>query len=461
MRQLLSKKFLINFKKYLPIILIAAFAVLLRLYLFEKRVSFDADQEEIAFKAKEILTGNPVLLGPKTSLGGFSIGPGFTYLWAVFALFLKGDPLSGAFLSVFLGILFIIGIYLVAKKIFSEKVGLILAFMVTLSVNFIQWDQLPWAPSLFYLSELIVFYGVYISGKNKWGIPLVALGLGMGLQSHFAVFLLFIPILVYLLLYRPVVEKKQFLISLITIIASVMPLVIYDFMHGFINFQRLLSIFRLGIEGEEVSKLKIMAALGGNCVNIIWTHFPWFLVYGIFALILLYSFWGIIKDKKYRPALILSDLFLLIPFITFLFYKSNFSEYYLMSAVVPFLVILGYIFSNLRNKFTLFVVLGIFSFLNFVSFIYIYRPMNLYAKRTIVQEIVKKGGTSGYGVSLSVQLGYGFGYRYLFDYYQAKPDIPPVKNQTKIFTIVSPLGYEGIEPMVSTDGVGLRWEGLK
>jgi len=217
----------------------------------------------------------------------------------------------------------------------------------------------------------------------------------------------------------------------------------------------------LGIEGEAVSKLKILLALDGNCVNIIWTHFSSILGYGIFALVLLYSFWRIIKDKKYRSLLILSELFLLGPFITFLFYKSNFSEYYLMSAVVPFLVILGYIFSNLRNKFTLFVVLGIFSFLNFVSFIYIYRPMNLYAKRTIVQEIVKKGGTSGYGVSLSVQLGYGFGYRYLFDYYQAKPDIPPVKNQTKIFTIVSPLGYEGIEPMVSTDGVGLRWEGLK
>jgi hypothetical protein len=70
------------------------------------------------------------------------------------------------------------------------------------------------------------------------------------------------------------------------------------------------------------------------------------------------------------------------------------------------------------------------------------------------------GGKSGYGVSLSVQPGYGFGYQYLFDYYGASPDTPPLKNQKKIFTIVSPPGYRGIEAIKDFDGVGLRWEGI-
>jgi len=460
MKHLKIKPILLSLKKYLPIILIIALAVFLRLYLFEKRFSFDADQEELAFKAKEVLSGNPVLLGPKTSLGGFSIGPGFIYLWAIFSFFLKGNPASGSYLSVFLGILFIIGIYLMGRKIFSEKVGIVLSFILALSFILISWDQGPWAPSLFHLGELIIFYGTYISRNKKYGFPLMALGLGICFQSHFAVFLLIFPLIIYLLIYRPIIDKKNLIISIVILTLSILPLVIFDLSHGFINFQRLLSIFSLGREGIAPSKMKIITTLVQNCTNILWLHLPIFLSYVIFVGSMLYCFWKILKDKVYRSLLILSSLFLFIPAIIFLFYKSNFTEYYLMTVVIPFLFLLGYIFKSIKSTLVLLIIFAIFSFLNIKSFIYANKPMNLDAKEKIVQEIIKMGGERGYGVSVSVKPGYGFGYSYLFDYYKAKPDIPPLKNQTKIFTIVSPPGYMGIMPIIEADGVGLRWEGI-
>jgi len=461
MKRLKIKPIQETLRKYFPIILITALAAFLRLYLLEERVSFDADQEEIAFKAKEILSGNPVLLGPKTSLGGFSIGPGFTYLWAIFAFFLKGNPISGAHLSVFLGILFIVGIYLVARKIFSENVGLILSFISALSVSFISWDQNPWAPSLFYLSEIITFYGIYLSSSKKYGLPIAALGLAIGFQSHFAVFLLILPIVIYLLIYRPVVEEKNIIRSFLILALSVLSVFIFDLFNGFINLQRFLLIFSLGREGLTSPVAKIVTTLVSNSTNILWLHFSILVSCLIFVTTVLYSFWGIFRNKNYRPLLILSNLFLFVPFFIFLFYKANFSEYYLMTAVVPFLILMGFMFSTIKNKFVALLILGIFSFLNVKSFIFIYKPMNLHAKEQIVQEIVRMGGESGYGVSLSTELGYGFGYSYIFEYYNAKPDIPPLKNQQKIFTIVAPSGYKGIEPMMGMDGIGLRWEGLK
>jgi len=461
MKRLKIKPIQETLRKYFPIILITALAAFLRLYLLEERVSFDADQEEIAFKAKEILSGNPVLLGPKTSLGGFSIGPGFTYLWAIFAFFLKGNPISGAYLSVFLGILFIVGIYLVARKIFSENVGLILSFISALSVSFISWDQNPWAPSLFYLSEIITFYGIYLSSSKKYGLPIAALGLAIGFQSHFAVFLLILPIVIYLLIYRPVVEEKNIIRSFLILALSVLSVFIFDLFNGFINLQRFLLIFSLGREGLTSPVAKIVTTLVSNSTNILWLHFSILVSCLIFVTTVLYSFWGIFRNKNYRPLLILSNLFLFVPFFIFLFYKANFSEYYLMTAVVPFLILMGFMFSTIKNKFVALLILGIFSFLNVKSFIFIYKPMNLHAKEQIVQEIVRMGGESGYGVSLSTELGYGFGYSYIFEYYNAKPDIPPLKNQQKIFTIVAPSGYKGIEPMMGMDGIGLRWEGLK
>ncbi|KKR43951.1 MAG: hypothetical protein UU51_C0014G0011 [Microgenomates group bacterium GW2011_GWC1_41_20] len=459
MKHLKIKSIWESLKRFLPIIFITALAVFLRFYLLEKRISFDADQEEIAFKAKEVLSGNPVLLGPKTSLGGFSIGPGFTYLWAIFSFFLKGDPTSGAYLSVILGVFFVVVAYFVLKEIFSKYIALAISIILALSVGLITWDQNPWAPSLFYLSELLVFYGVYISNKKKYGLALVALGLAMGFQSHFAIFLLVLPIFIYLLIYKPVFEKKSIAVSLLIIIFSVLPVIIYDLTHGFINLQRLMSIFSLGTEGVAPAKIKLFTTLVSNSINIIWVDFPGYIKYIIFSLFILISFWGIFKDKKQRPLLILSNLFLFLPFFIFLFYKSSFSEYYLMTAVVPFLFILGYALSFIRSRLLVFILVGTIGILSIKSFTTITRPMNLFAKKLIVQEIVKRGGQGGYGVSISTRPGFNFGYGYIFDYYNSKPDIPPLRGQRKIFTIISPPKYDGIESFIEVDGIGLRWEG--
>jgi 4-amino-4-deoxy-L-arabinose transferase-like glycosyltransferase len=457
----IKKKFLLdNFKKYLPIIFITALAIFLRFYFLERRVFFDADQEEIAFKAKELLTGNPVLLGPKTSLGGFSIGPGFTYLWAIFSFFLRGNPISGAYLSIFLGILTLLAVYLIGKKIFSENIALILAFIMSVSIGFIAWDQQAWAPSLFYLAELVAFYGAYISGKNKYGLPVIAAGLAAGFQSHFGVFLLIPAIIVYLLICRPVIQRKYLAVSLLILALSAAPVLLYDFSHGFVNIQRFVSIFSLGQSGVAPPRTKILATLVSNSVSTLWTSFPSLLKCLVFAVVSGFSAWGIYKDSKYRALLLLSGLLLLVPPFIFLFYKSSFSEYYLMTATIPFLLLLGYIFSAINKKYLIFLILGVSAFLNLRSFIAYGKPMNLYAKEQIVQEIVGRGGDGGYGVSLNVQPGYGFGYSYLFDYYKAAPDIPPLEGEQKIFTIISPPKYGGVESMFEVDGIGLRWEGI-
>ena len=64
----------------------------LRCYRLEFRTGFDADQEVLAFRAQEIVKGDLALIGTKTSLGGFSIGPGFYYLAAIFSLVLANNP---------------------------------------------------------------------------------------------------------------------------------------------------------------------------------------------------------------------------------------------------------------------------------------------------------------------------------------------------------------------------------
>lgn len=460
MKRLPKNKLIQILKQYLPIVAIVAFAILLRLYLLPERTSFDADQEELAFKAKEILSGDPVLLGQKTSLGGFSIGPGFSYIWAFFSFFLKGNPIAGTYASVSLGLLFIVGIYIVGRKIFSEKVGLTLSLIVAFSSCLIAWDQSPWAPSLFYVSELIIFYGIYISRKNYAGLPLTALGLLLAFQSHFAVFLLVIPIAIYLFIYKPVVNTKVLIFTILILLVGIIPLLIYDLIHNFVNFGRLVSVFSLGISGEAPSRLKLIYTLVQNSINIIAISMPIVLRYVIFIFLITIAFFGVVKDKKRRRLVILSFIFLFVPLFEFMFYRSGFSEYYLMTAVVPFLFILGYIFNKIKSRALIVLILVIFLIPNLIAFCNFQKPVNLGAKEKIIQKILEMKGFSGYGVSLSTEPGYNFGYSYLFDYYKATPDIPPKSGEEKIFTILVPPGYKGIEPIYQVGGVGLRWEGI-
>lgn len=458
MKRLRVRQILIGLKNNLPIIVVTALAAFLRLYLIEERTGFDADQEEIAFKAKEILSGNPVLLGPKTSLGGFSIGPGFSYLWAVFSFLMKGDPASGAYLSVVLGIAFIMTGYFIYSRVFSGRVAIILSSVLAISVSLVTWDQNPWAPSLFYLSELITFYGVYVSGKEAYGLPLAAFGLGLGFQSHFAIFLLIIPVAIYLLINKPVLSKKNVALSLSVLFVSILPVLVYDIVQGFVNFERLLSIFNLGITGSGPTQAKLFSTLVYNSANIIWISLPKIVKYIFFFTVVLASFWGILKEKKYKSVLNLSLLFLFVPFFIFLFYKSNFSEYYLMTALVPFVFILGYFFTLMKNTLFIVLALGLIAAANLNSFILIKKPMNLAAKKKVVAKIVDMAGSKEYGVSLNTQPGFNFGYKYVFDYYKSEPNIPPKKGEKLIFTIISPPGYEGVEPLFEVDGIGLRWE---
>lgn len=461
MKHLKLKKVWEKIKGYLPIIIILAVAIFLRFYRIESRAQFDADQEEIAFRAKELLSGNPVLLGPKTSLGGFSIGPSFTYLWALISLFTKGDPVAGVYASILLGLIFTLSVFLFTRKVYSTLTASILSLTSAVSIGLIIWDQSPWAPSFFYLSEMVILYGVFISDKKSWGILLTALGVAIGFQAHFAVFLLIPPIVIFWLLHKPQMEKRMSLFSLLVIFAGFLSVIVFDVTHGFINFQRLISIFKLAITGAAPPTSKIILTLITNSMNYFYLYFSESTRIALFVIAIFVSALGVMKDAKYKRIIILSLIFLFIPFIFFLFYRSNFSEYYLMTALPPFILISGFIFEKLKKyrNFLYFVVFAL-TLYNLRAWYAYKRPMSLMAKRELVKTIIQMGGKSGYGVSLSVEAGNQFGYRYLFDFYGAFPDIPPKKNQKKIFTIVVPPGYKGIEAVKQFDGIGLRWEGI-
>ena len=88
------------------------------------------------------------------------------------------------------------------------------------------------------------------------------------------------------------------------------------------------------------------------------------------------------------------------------------------------------------------------------------KSWSLKSKTDIAEFIVDKVGYENYGISLSTKLGDGFGFKYIFDYYGIKADVPPKKGETKIFSIIIPDGFDGMKGLKTFDGIGLIWQGF-
>lgn len=457
----------INLKSIL-LLSIIFLALFLRLYQLEKRTSFGADQEELSYKAIELLSGDPVLLGMPTSVGGFTIGPYFTYLWTVFFFLFSGNPVAGSYLSIFLGLITIAAVYYFAKIIFkSDKTALFLAIIYTFSNSVYIWDISPWPPSLFYLSQILLITGAYMSMRKSLGFILVALGFAIGFSSHISVFISLVPIgIFWLVKYKEIrkhIEKRYVLYSIAIVIIGILPNLAFDLTHQFVNIKRLFGLIA-NPQTESfypVTTAKIFGSLYGSGEV---------LIPSIDKKIAPYIFWGFVITtivtygrSKNKDLLLLILLSLFIPALVFFFWKGNFSEYYLTMITVPaFIFLTGYLLNYYINRQMLIVgvLVLIFLFINIRAWKNRNRPLNLAAMKNTVKLITQKGGSSGYGVSLSTKPGYQFGYKYLFDYYKSFPDIPPRKGETKIFTIVIPPGMDGIQAKVEYDGIGVLWEGI-
>ena len=454
----LLKRFFNN-RGNLYLLLIVIVGAYLRLYQLEQRTGFDADQEELAFKAKELLSGDPVLLGPKTSVGGFSIAPAFTYLWAIFSFVLRGAPVSGAYLSVFLGILTVLIFYFIGKEVFNRKTGLFLAGLSAFSFNLITWDQNPWAPSLFYLSQIILLYGAYLSTRKEWGIVFVALGAALGINSHFAIFISFLGIIVYWVFNRPILKNKKFVLYALGIaFLSYLPPLLYDLKNNFVNLKRLFGVFVGSPEGTSASVAKIFKSLYYSTASVIYPYPDEGLAKVIFLGVIIFAVWKLLTDKKFKTLIVLFLLSIVLPGMVFVFWRQNFSEYYLMSAIPSFILLVGYTFFKYKGeKDFLWAVIVFFLLMNIISWMEYKRPLNLDAKMNAVEYILSKTSSKNFGVSLSVDDGYQFGYKYIFSSHGVEPDIPPLKDQKEIYTIVVPPGWKGIQAKVEFDGVGVLW----
>jgi 4-amino-4-deoxy-L-arabinose transferase-like glycosyltransferase len=189
-------------------------ALAVRFYSFKNTIYFGFDEARDALVSESIYVNHDIkLIGPPaTGDTGLFHGPVFWYLIGPFYLLLQGDLYLIAGIFRVLNALGVFIVFLIAKKLFSEKSGLLAASLYALSFEQVQYSYYVGKESLALLLWLVIVLKVVEIYKQekaalRIGLPIIALCFGLMIQFNIIYAAFSLGILVMLLAIWPQIRK--------------------------------------------------------------------------------------------------------------------------------------------------------------------------------------------------------------------------------------------------------------
>ncbi|KKP51045.1 MAG: hypothetical protein UR42_C0021G0002 [Candidatus Roizmanbacteria bacterium GW2011_GWA2_33_33] len=334
-------------KFYLIFILIFIIGMYLRFYKIDDYRTFGWDQARDAWKVRDIIKGQIVLIGPRTGVGQFHLGPFWYYLLTPFYLLTSMDPRAANYLNILVNIFNSAVIFIITKKIYDKNIALFVSFIYATNRYLIEINRVPWNVSLVPGVALLIFYAIYkvvYEKKYKWILVLSSL-VGLFFHLHFSV--VFLPLII-LLSFILAKDKKRILIwsvaSLPFLLVWLIPNVLYDIqtknnnLNLFNNFLRDYLIegfhFRFFLYRLNDAFIQFQTIL-----SLPHTYkFIKFIIPAIFSIMVFFD-----KNKKQKILGYLILLWFLAPAVGYSFYGGLTSEYYMLMNSVLVIYILVYL----------------------------------------------------------------------------------------------------------------------
>lgn len=370
----------IRSKEFLAISGILILGAFLRLYKIKNYILFLGDEGRDALVVWGILHGDPTLLGPTSSVGGFFLGPVYYYLMAPFLLLSNYDPVGPAIMVVLFGLATIYLVYRFGKELFGSIAGLIAALLYAISPIVITYSRSSWNPNVFPFFTLTSIYALYLGVKNKkwWLFALSGFLMGINLQIHYLATFVGAILFFYVTFveFKPNLSwvkdlAKRYALMIGGFLVGFAPFLAFEARHGFTNSQNILTfVFNssdTGFAGNIFMNIKIVFdRLFGGLIISFPTHLNeklfdpqivkvWYLATLLLGIILigffLYYFIKNFKDKKIFKKTFLILIWGLVGIGLFLLYKKSVYDYYLgFLYPLPFLLI-GLLGSQIIEKY--------------------------------------------------------------------------------------------------------------
>lgn len=324
------------------------FILLLSLYLrfwnIESVFMFGWDQARDAFEVKKILDGELTLLGPRTGVGHFHLGPLYYYLLVPFFFLTHFDPMASNYFNIVVNIFNFLVIFYVFKKIYSNQAALFSTFIYGVSEYIIKQNQIPWNVSLVPGISVLITYSLYkiYQKEYKWIFVLVVLT-GFFFHIHFtAVFLPLIIILSLAFVKERIKIIKYLLLSLPLLFVFFLPTIFHYFRDtgDYIKLSEFLSNYYHGFHFRFLLYRLSDALLMFEMI----LYFPFlklmkYLLPPIFLIIILLIEHN--REKKILGWIML--MWFIGPLIGFTIYAGPISDYYFLLTIPAALYIIIYI----------------------------------------------------------------------------------------------------------------------
>lgn len=433
------------------LLLILLIAFFMRFYNINSWLFFGMDQEYEAFIVKNILTGKHFpLIGVNASDTGIYLGPIFIYIAAIPYLIFRGNPLGGALTASSLGVITTFALYKLGKVWFSEKVGLLASFFWAISFLSLLYDRQFWNPTPISFLMIIILYSIsqIHKGKDKFLI-LLAVSIGLALQSHLQSVIILPIIILYLFLFRKKYSRKYLYLFLLILLIFQLPLILFDIRHNFINTKAitnlLFSFFGFSHPTQSMNIFERVSLFlnfigrsifikgpldlyteNGQCLSLlsyrgqtsIWSII---LVIGLF---LFYFYQQIVRKNKSLKDRYLILSITLLTLTSVIFYKGPVFEYYYLFFLPVLYLLISWVFNYLiqsRGKLIFWVIILIIAVNNIR--IFLSAQMSFSFKDKVEAINFSKNYLDNYNFSLEAlgDCGRFGGYRYLFEYFGKIP----------------------------------------
>lgn len=412
------------------IILIAIFILytFFRFYNLDKRLVFDWDQEQFSTQIKQIITEQRfTLLGPRANNDkGFFLAPYLTYILVPWYFVSNLHPkVLMPFLITFNALFFFFSFFVI-KKIFTAWHALFFLLFWAINPLLQQYDITPWWPLFIPLGVISVWHILRkIYNKKNDGKNWLILGMILGFFSnmHFQFVFMIVYTVIFLFLYlKKKFDLKKILISATGFFIMLIPLILFDIRHDFLNTKLFVQFFTSGSGGESRDInvwLEVFTNLIQPYIYIKSTQLAAF----FYFLILLFNLLLLRKKNGFISSIYLTSviLWLLFPFF-FALYGKRPSEYYFLFLYPGMIIIFVDFFITFNKKIPLLLISVLLLLINLpvikVNLNKTYS--NLYDKELIVQEVKKRLDKKVFNISFDGPPNTDTGFRYLLDLYKVK-----------------------------------------
>ncbi len=445
------------FKKNWILILIIAIGLFLRLYRVVPRFTYSHDQDLIGWFVRDVLSGHLRLIGQETSVPGVFIGSVFYYLIVPFYLIFGMNPIGGIALVTFLSVLTIVSIYFVFSRIFDNKIGLIGAFLYSVSYYFVLNNQevVPTMPVS--LWGIWYLYSLYLIIKNKKLGYILSFGLiGFIWNINFALAIPSVAIPVAIVLSKRKINFKWVLTGLVVFFIVALPFLFFETRHG---FQQSRAI-TLAIEGKNLNNAglnntfsdqfwKVADIVYKNTTRIFIRKTPLVPDTLPFFVLTFVTFFAFLKNRGYWKIGAVIGVWTLAYVLFFTFSKISLSEYYFNGLNIVWLtstaLSINFIYNLKGLKWLVFVALALFLGVSFYRLFTYAENGNGYVERKALIDFIKKDSLERrfdcVSISYITDPGYDLGYRYLIWLDKLKLKHP--QKDIPVYTVAFPLSKVG------------------